>query len=194
MGFSNRINQIAKSKGSSDIQYETKAGVYLCTVKSVEESPENHMGSPYLLFKMRTEEDKAITAKLWVATAQDDIDKANRKDHKIKQVFENLGVDIANKDGLELMQEAVGKQANFAFQEREYVGKNPSTHKPEIKTALNYFYSGKVGAKINPLNEDNCIQKLSDGDYRSFEQQMMQFERQNPNTSKVQEAEDENPF
>jgi hypothetical protein len=194
MGFSNRINQIAKSKGNSDIQYETKAGVYLCTVKSVEESPENHMGSPYLLFKMRTEEDKAITAKLWVATAQDDIDKANRKDHKIKQVFENLGVDIANKDGLELMQEAVGKQANFAFQEREYVGKNPSTHKPEIKTALNYFYSGKVGAKINPLNEDNCIQKLSDGDYRSFEQQMMQFERQNPNTSKVQEAEDENPF
>ena len=180
MGFSNRINKIATSTSNQDLEYENKAGVYLCTVKSVEESPEGHMGSPYLLFKMRTEENKAISAKLWVANDTDDIDKANRKDNKIKQVFENLGVDISGKSGADSMAEAVDKQANFAFQEREYIGKDPGTFKPLIRTALNYFYSGKKDNKINPLNEGNCTQKLSEGDYRKFEQQIMQWEQQNP--------------
>ena len=184
MGFSSRINKIASSTSNSDLEYEKRAGVYTCVVKSVEESPEGHMGSPYLLFKMRTAEDKAISAKLWVANDNDDVNKANRKDNKIKQVFENLGVDVAGKDGAQLMEEVIGKTANFAFQEREYVSKDPSTHKPQIRTALNYFYSGKTGAKINPLNESNAIQKLSDGDYRGFEQQIMQWERQNPEMAK----------
>tara|TARA_R110002012_G_scaffold293255_2_gene488879 strand:+ start:214 stop:804 length:591 start_codon:yes stop_codon:yes gene_type:complete len=192
MGFSSRINKIASSVSNSDLEYENKAGVYLCTVKSVEESPEGHMGSPYLLFKMRTEEDRAISAKLWVANDTDDVDKANRKDNKIKQVFENLGVDIAGKSGADLMAEVIGKQANFAFQEREYIGKDPGTFKPIIRTALNYFYSGKKGNKINPLNEGNCTQKLSEGDYRKFEQQIMQWEQQNPQmANNTQEKADE---
>lgn len=192
MGFSSRINKIASSVSNSDLEYENKAGVYLCTVKSVEESPEGHMGSPYLLFKMRTEEDRAISAKLWVANDTDDVDKANRKDNKIKQVFENLGVDIAGKSGADLMAEVIGKQANFAFQEREYIGKDPGTFKPIIRTALNYFYSGKKGNKINSLNEGNCTQKLSEGDYRKFEQQIMQWEQQNPQmANNTQEQADE---
>jgi hypothetical protein len=198
MGFSSRINKIASSTSNSDLEYENRAGIYTCVVKSIEESPEGHMGSPYLLLKMRTEEDKAISAKLWVANDTDDAEKANRKDNKIKQVFENLGVDIAGKDGAQLMQEVIGKKANFAFQEREYVSKDPGTYKPEIRTALNYFYSGKVGAKINPLNEGNAVQKLSDGDYRGFEQQMMQWEKQNPEMAKSlsssKEEKDGNPF
>tara|TARA_R110002072_G_scaffold1582_6_gene13187 strand:+ start:3007 stop:3597 length:591 start_codon:yes stop_codon:yes gene_type:complete len=192
MGFSNRINKIATSTSNTDLEYEKKAGVYLCTVKSVSESPEGHMGSPYLLFKMRNEKDRAISAKLWVANESDDIEKANRKDNKIKQVFENFGIDIVGKNGADLMSEVIGKQAMFAFQEREYIGKDPGTFKPEIKTALNYFYSAKVDGKINPLNEGNCTQKLSEGDYRKFEQQVMQWEQQNPQmASNTQEKSNE---
>ena len=85
MGFSNRINQITKSVSESgeNAGYENKAGIYLCTVKSIEESPAGHPGSPYILFKMRTEEDKIISAKLWVANDLDDPDKANRKDKQL---------------------------------------------------------------------------------------------------------------
>jgi hypothetical protein len=196
MGFSSRINKIASSTSNADLEYEKRAGIYTCVVKSVEESPEGHMGSPYLLFKMRTAEDKAISAKLWVANENDDVNKANRKDNKIKQVFENLGVDVAGKDAVELMQEVIGKTANFAFQEREYIGRDPGTHRPEIRTALNYFYSGKTESKINPLNESNAVQKLSDGDYMKFEQQVMQWEKQNPQMadSKVSEKEQDEAF
>ena len=198
MGFSDRINKIASSKSNNDLEYENKAGVYLCTVKDVSESPEGHMGSPYLLLKMRTTQDRAISAKLWVANDNDDPQKANRKDNKIKVVFENLGINVLGKSGLELMSEAVNKKAYFAFQEREWIGKDPSSYKPLIKTALNYFYSGKSDEKINPLNEGNCIQKLSEGDYRNFEQQVMQWEKQNPTAetnNKLEEKEKEDrPF
>lgn len=181
MGFSDRLNNIAASVNTdvASSDYETKAGIYTCTVKAVEESPQGHSGSPYLLFKMRTESDKMISAKLWVASELDDADKANRKDHKIKQLFENLEVSIAGKSAGQLMADAVGKKAQFAFQEREYITVDKDTKKPEVKTVLNYYYSNKVSQSITPLNEDNKIQRLSQGEERKFEQQLMTWQKQN---------------
>jgi hypothetical protein len=199
MGLSDRLNKIATSvnsesdNGNSD--YETKAGIYICTVKAVEESPQNHSGSPYLLFKMRTEENKMISAKLWVASELDDADKANRKDHKIKQIFENLEVSISGKSAGQLMADAIGKKAQFAFQEREYIAVDKETKKPEIKSLLNYYYSNKIGQVITPLNESNCIQKLSQGDERKFEQQLMTWQKQNGDKNNKTATDEKNtPF
>jgi ribosomal protein L23 len=187
MGFSNRLSQISKSTDTESVSsdYETKAGIYTCTVKSVDESPQGHPGSPYLLFKMRTESNKMISAKLWVASDSDDADKANRKDNKIRKVFESLGVTIAGKSGGQLLADAVGTKAQFAFQEREYIAVEKDTNKPEIKTALNYYYCNKVGESITPLNESNCIQKLSPADERKYEQQLMMWQKQSKNTSSI---------
>lgn len=197
MGFSSRLDKITNAVGLENngekSDYETKAGIYTCTVKAVEESPQNHSGSPYLLFKMRTQDNKMISAKLWVANELDDADKANRKDYKIKQVFESLGVSIAGKSAGQLMADAVGKSAQFAFQEREYIAIDKDTKKPEVKTVLNYYYCNKVGQTITPLNESNHIQKLSPGDERKFEQQLMIWQKQNSGENKKTTIVDNQP-
>lgn len=185
MGFTSRVNAISSSvdSGNDNSGYQNTPGVYLCKVKEVEESPEAHTGAPYLLFKMRTEDGKMISAKLWVARDSDDETKANNKDNRIKKVFEAFGIDMEGKDGAALMAEAIDKEANFAFQSREYVGKDKSSGKPEIKTVLNYFYCGKIGEKINDLNESNYIQRLSEADEREFASRMEMWNKQNPSDS-----------
>lgn len=181
MGFSSRVDAISNSvdNGNDNSGYENTPGVYLCKVTEVEESPAEHTGAPYLLFKMRTSDNKMISAKLWVARDTDDETKAANKDNRIKKVFEAFGIDMTGKDGATLMAEAVGKEANFAFQSREYVGKDKDSGKPEIKTVLNYFYCGKVGEKINDLNESNYIQRLNEADEREFASRMDLWNKQN---------------
>jgi len=181
MGFTSRVNAISNSvdNGNDNSGYENTPGVYLCKVTAVEESPEEHTGAPYLLFKMRTSDNKMISAKLWVARDEDDETKANNKDNRIKKVFEAFGIDMEGKDGAALMAEAIDKEANFAFQSREYVGKDKSSGMPEIKTVLNYFYCGKVGDKINDLNESNYIQRLNEADERKFADMKATWDRQN---------------
>ena len=182
MGFSSRVNNINSSvdNGNDNSGYENKPGVYKCKVTAVEESPDGHTGAPYLLFKMRTDDNKMISAKLWVARDSDDETKANNKDNRIKKVFEAFKIEMEGKDGAALMAEAVGKEANFAFQSREYVGKDKDSGKPEIKTVLNYFYCGAIGDKINDLNESNYIQRLSTADEREFASRMDMWNKQNP--------------
>ena len=190
MGFSSRVAAIDKSvdNGNENSGYENTPGVYKCTVTEVEESPEDHTGSPYLNFKMKTDDSKMISAKLWVAKDDEDETKANNKDNRIKKFFDGLGVEIPGKTGGELMLEAVGKQIMCAFQAREYVGKNKDTNEPEIKTILNFYYSGKVGEKISDLNESNYKQVLSTADERKFKDMKALWLKQNPKAAAAAKA------
>ena len=200
MGFTSRVKQISNSVSTSNDNsaYENRPGVYKCKVTSVEESPAEHTGAPYLLFKMRTEENKMISAKLWVARETDDESKANNKDNRIKKVFEALGVDMSGKEANAIIQEALGKEANFAFQSREYIGKNKDNNKPEIKTVLNYYYANSLEKEIKPLNEDNCIQRLSNADEREFASRLEIWNKQNKKPAstkaKKEESDDGLPF
>jgi len=181
MSFFNQFNDIANAKGGggSNGGYEDRPGWYLCTIKEVNVSPDNHPGAPYIEFKMRTEEDKMITAKLWVARPSDAEKTQANKNKRIKEFFEDAGVSLSNGPE-EAIKEIVGKQLNCAFQQREYVGKDRDQgDKPVIRTVLNFYYSKKVGDKYEPLNESNSVQRLSKSDEMKYQQTMTMWEKQN---------------
>lgn len=183
MSFFNQFNSIANAKsGGGNGGYENNPGWYLCKITEVEVSPDTHPGAPYILFKMRTEEDKMISAKLWVARSTDAEKTQANKNKRIKEFFNDA--DVSLEDGPEKAIEAIiGKQLNCAFQNREYVGKDRDSGKPEIKNILNFYYSKKIGEKYDALNESNSIQRLSNSDEMKYQQLMTMWDKQNPSSA-----------
>ncbi len=181
MSFFNQFDSIAnaKSGGGSNGGYENNPGWYLCKITEAKVSPENHTGAPYIEFYMRTEEDKMINAKLWVARSTDAEKTQMHKNKRIKEFFNDADVDLSV-GAEQALVDILGKQLNCAFQKREYIGKDKETNKPDIKTVLNFYYSKKIGEECKPLNESNSIQRLTQSDEMKYQQMVQTWERQNP--------------
>jgi hypothetical protein len=179
MSLENEFNAVS-SAVSKDSDYESNPGRYQCTIEGYTLSPSDHKGTPYFIFKLKTQNDKTINAKLWRAKAGDSPEKANNKNAKIKQFIENAGVDMSSLKGEQVLKALIGKQLNCAFTQSEYIGYDKKNNgKPRIGKSLNFFYSGPIDKELTPVSEDKAYQRLSEADKMQFQQELDRWNMNN---------------
>ncbi len=175
--------------------YIRNSGMYNVTISKVELSEiakPDYKGNPFMQVTFVTEEGERSVASLYRPREGDDEEKAGFKLKKIRELFENAGIDMKIQ-GSEALKQLPGKKVRGLFKQVEYLGYNKDeNNRPTIKTKIEYSFSIKIGETIEG-NQSYFFTALSETNRTKYDMEFEKWERSNAanqqeNTSQTSQA------
>ena len=144
-------------------QYIKRKGVYLIKVLEFENSKnkEGYNKTHFIKFKVEDEVTGNKTNLLfWMPKQGESPERTALKKKLIKEFLENLGCNLGQMKGDDLLACSVGKMCKVALREKERVYFGKQDGKPMIITEMDYYYSGKPDATLT-ANESKMFLPLT---------------------------------
>lgn len=182
MSFDKEFESIVKQESSGG-KYISIPGVFVVEITGCKLSDDiekkDFKGTPYILFTFKTDEDLTSDQKFHRVKDGDSEKAIEYKQSKIKELFANAGVNLAE-SGAKALIEIAGKKVKALFRTEEYVGYDKDNqNKPIIKEVIKYLYSGPADAKL--AGKQSYFQKpLNEKDKAKYDAELKKWNRDNP--------------
>ena len=157
--------------------YLRKAGAYQIKVSKYKHG-ENDGKITYVLFYVEDTNTKGIAHCMFWMPREKDSDKATEVKKKILRDFlTNLKCDMDLK-GLELLDDAVGREAKVVFREKDKMIYGKKDGKPIIVKNLEYYYSNPTEKMTEP-NHSKLLAELTDWERNKYEEELKKWKEEN---------------
>ena len=172
-------NMTEKSK------YLDKKGVYDLRVREYvwSQDKEGYNKTPFIRFIVEDVSGAGETSfTLWMPKQGEAKAKSDIKKKIMKEYFENLGCNITELKGRDLIDCAVGKSCKVALKAKERVIYGSKDGKPLVVTDLDYWYSGKSDEPLQ-ANESKMFVPLTDTQRAEFDKELSAWMAKNGETN-----------
>lgn len=172
-------------------KYLSKKGVYKLKVNEYKWSKEieGYNKTPFVRFMTEDVVSGGLTSfTLWFPTPKDNEKKAAIKKKIIKEFLENLGCNLSQQKGKELLDCSIGKICKVALREKERIIERKSDGKPMVVSDLDYYYSGEQDKPLK-ADESKMVLPITAAMKEDFEQRLAKWKQENePNAQAPAQA------